>query len=145
LRRFVAYAVAVGLAVVALAVPAAADVPAERGLLDPVNAPLPAEATVWSPDGVFEQGRQEHGFRYRVQTDEPSWSIELFLVDPRGRQIGFSNHRAESDPASGRGTFRFWSQSTVPGKFTIRAKLTWGDYDRAEKWLAPQTFRLRRR
>lgn len=146
MRRLVAHALlVVGLAVVGLTAPAAADEPRSRGLLDPLVPPMPAEANVWSRDGVLKQGRQKHVFRYRVETAEALWALELFLVDTQGRQVAFSHQRSGSDPASGRDTFRFWSQATVPGRFTIRAKLTWGDYDQAEKWLEPRTFRLRER
>ncbi|MDQ4055455.1 MAG: hypothetical protein M3237_22565 [Actinomycetota bacterium] len=150
MKRLVAHAALVaGLALggLSMASPGYAGPAAPRtdGLLDLLTPPQrPAKATVWSSDGVLEEGRQRHAFRYRVQTAE-AWSLELFLLDPNGRQISFSNQQSGADQPNGRDVFRFWSQGTRPGKFTIKAKLTWGDYDQAERWLEPRTFRLRRR
>lgn len=146
MRRLVAPALlVVGLAVAGFTLPATADVPRDRGLLDPVVPPLPAEASVWSRDGTLGNGRQQHSFRYRVTTAEEYWSLELFLLDRRGRQVASAYQNVGADPMSGRDVFRFSSRSARPGKFTIRARLTWGDYDRAEQWLEPHTFRMRSR
>ena len=145
MRRVIAYTVLVaGLALGGLPLPSpAAAVPRTDGLLGPIT-PLPAEAAVWSPDGVFKKGRQQHTYRYEVDTDEEYWSLELFLYDPRDRKVASAFQAIGADPMSGRANFRFWSQATRPGTFTIRARLTWGDYDREERWLEPRTFRLRR-
>lgn len=116
---------------------------ASGGLLGP-GPPLPAEAAVWSSDGVLKKGRQQHAYRYQVETDEPYWSLELFVLDSRNHQVASAFQAVGADPMSGRANFRFWSQATRPGRFTIRARLTWGDYDREERWLEPRTFRLRR-
>ena len=48
------------------------------------------------------------------------------------------------DPNRGRGRFHFCSQSTRPGRFTVRSRLTWDDGEYHEKWLAPRTIRLHR-
>jgi hypothetical protein len=134
MTRAIAYAaVAVGLALGGLTSPAPASA-----------APLPAEASVWSPSGVFEKGAQRHAYRYEVETAEAYWSLEIFVYDSRGRQIAFDNQTSGADPSSARASFRFWSQATRPGRFTIKTKLSWGDYDREERWLEPRTFRLRR-
>ena len=145
MRRAIAYAVLVaGLALGGLPLPTPASaVTHSDGLLGP-NAPLPAEAAVWSPDGVLKKGRQRHTYRYQVETDEAYWSLELFVYDPRHHKIASAFQAIGADPMSGRANFRFWSQATRPGRFTIKARLTWGDYDREERWLEPRTFRLRR-
>ena len=132
MKRAIAYAVLVaGLVVGSLSAPAQA------------GEPLPAEASVRTSDGALEHGSQKHAFHYRVETNETTWSLELFLIDPSGRQIASSYQAVGADPKVGRDVFRFWSQSTRPGRFTIRARLTWGDYDQAVRWLEPRTFRLR--
>ena len=133
MRRVIAYAVLVaGLALGGLTV----QTPASA-------APLPADATVWSPDGVLKNGHQRHAYRYEVETAEPYWSLEIFVLDPRGHQVASDYQTSGADPKSARVTFGLWSQATRPGKFTIKARLTWGDYDREERWLEPRTFRLR--
>jgi hypothetical protein len=134
MRRVIAYAVLVaGLALGGLPSPTPA-----------FAAPLPAEASVSSSDGVFKQGHQQHAYRYQVETAEEFWSLELFVYDPRGHKIASAYQTTGADPMSARATFSFWSEATRPGKFTIKARLTWGDYDREERWLEPQSFRLRR-
>lgn len=133
-----------GLAIVS-SVAAATAGPAQRGHLDPLVPPLPAEASVSSRNGVIDPGRQSHSFRYRVDTAEEFWSLELFLTDSRGRPVASAYQNVGADPKVGRDVFRFASHAIRPGNFTIRAKLTWGDYDRAEKWLEPRTIHLRKR
>ncbi len=131
MRRAIAYAVlAAGLVVGGLPTPAQAA------------GPLPAEASVWSPDGVLKHGHQRHAYRYTVETAE-YWSLEIFVIDPRGHQVASDYQTSGADPKKARVAFGLWSQATRPGKFTIKARLTWGDYDREERWLEPRTFRLR--
>lgn len=147
--RVISYAVVavglvLGLVLGATSVPASATAAVRAGgLLGPVG-PLPAEAGVSAADGVLAKaGSQQHAFHYRVETDETTWSLELFLVDPRGRQIASSYQNVGGDPMVGRDVFRFWSRGIRPGKYTIKARLTWGDYDQVAEWLEPSTFRLR--
>jgi len=146
MKRLVAHAVLVAGLLVTSPGYAADAAPRTDGLLDFLIPPEPTvDARFWSPDGTLGPGRQTHAYRYRVETDESFWSLELFLLDPKGRRIASAQQASGADPASGRDLFRFWSQGTRPGRFTIKAKLSWGDYDRAERWLEPRTFRLRRR
>jgi hypothetical protein len=134
MRRAIAYAVLAAALLVG-----SATVPAQAG------DPLPADAGVRTADGTLKHGSQKHAFHYRIETNEATWSLELYLIDPSGRQIASSYQAVGADPKVGRDVFRFWSQSTRPGKFTVRARLTWGDYDQSVRWLEPQTFRLRGR
>jgi len=103
-----------------------------------------ATGSVHSSDGVFERGCQSHGYRYRVRAEGSDWSLELFLIDPRGKQIATGYEWKGSDPKRGRGRFEFCAQATRPGKFTVRSRLTWDDGRYHEKWLEPRTVRLRR-
>ena len=103
-----------------------------------------ATGSVHSSDGVFERGCQSHGYRYRVRAEGSDWSLELFLIDPRGKQIATGYEWKGSDPKRGRGRFEFCAQATRPGKFTVRSRLTWDDGQYHEKRLEPRTIRLRR-
>ena len=139
-RRLAAAVLAAGALAVtspATAVPDPAD---ELHSLQHVRA----TGSVHSGDGAFKRGCQSHGYRYRVRPDGSDWSLELFLVDPRGRQIATGYEWKGSDPKRGRGRFEFCSQSTRPGKFTVRSRLTWDDGKYHEKWLEPRTIWLRR-
>lgn len=103
-----------------------------------------AEARIGSGDGVLERGCQRHRYRYRVQAPESQWSLELFLVDPDGQKIASGYEWKGADPARGRGWLEFCAQVTRPGRFTVKARLTWDDGEYHEKRLEPQRIRLRR-
>lgn len=103
-----------------------------------------ADGGVRSHDGVLERGCQSHPYRYRVEAGESDWSLELFLVDRRGRTVANGYEWKDADPAQGRGRFRFCSQVTKPGRFTVRARLTWDDGAYHETRLEPVRIRLRR-
>ncbi len=103
-----------------------------------------ATGSVHSSDGTFEKGCQSHGYRYRVRGEGSDWSLELFLIDPRGRQTATGYEWKGLDPKRGRGRFEFCAQATRPGKFTVRSRLTWEDGQYHEKWLEPRTIQLRR-
>jgi hypothetical protein len=120
-----------------------------NALSDPADAlhslqHVGATGSVHSGDGVLQRGCQSHGYRYRVRPGGTDWSLELFLVDPRGKQLATGYEWKGNDPRRGRGRFHFCSQATRPGKFTVRSRLTWDDGRYHEKWLEPRTFRLRR-
>lgn len=103
-----------------------------------------ATGSVHSGDGVFEKGCQSHRYRYRVRPRDSDWSLELFLIGPRGKHVSTGYQFKGHDPKRGRGLFHFCSQSTRPGRFTVRSRLTWDDGQYHEKWLEPRTIRLHR-
>lgn len=103
-----------------------------------------ATGSVHSRDGAFERGCQTHPYRYRVRPKGSDWSLELFLIGPRGKQVSTGYEWKGDDPRQGRGRFRFCAQATRPGKFTVRSRLTWDDGAYHEKWLEPRTIRLHR-
>ena len=103
-----------------------------------------ATGSVHSGDGRFEKGCQSHGYRYRVRPGGSDWSLELFLIGPRGQQVSTGYEFNGHDPKRGHGRFHFCSQPTRPGRFTVRSRLTWDDGQYHEKWLEPRTIRLHR-
>ena len=123
-----------------------AAVPANAGPADDLHSfeHQQASGTIRSPDGILEKGCQSHGYRYRVNADDSDWSLELFLVDPDGEQVGNGYERKGHDPARGRGRFEFCAQPTRAGIFTVRAKLTWDDGEYHDTWLETRTIQLRR-
>jgi hypothetical protein len=78
--------------------------------------------------------------------------LETWLYDPRGRRRGAGDLTAGSDPKRGRAHFGLCRSTVVPGRFTIRARLTW--YTAAtlptdppvahKRWFQPAHFRLHR-
>lgn len=140
----------IGMLVATLAVGAAMAVPqpsaATVTLDDQLHQLSHEEATgsVRSRDGVLRRGCQSHPYRYRVRAGDSDWSLELFLVDRRGRTVANGYEWKDADPAKGRGRFRFCAEATTPGRFTVRARLTWDDGAYHEKRLEPRRIRLRR-
>ncbi|HEX5861508.1 MAG TPA: hypothetical protein VFY58_06675 [Nocardioides sp.] len=103
-----------------------------------------ATGSVRSPDGVLERGCQTHPYRYRVRPGGSDWSLEVFLSNRRGKRLATGYEWKGKDPRRGRGRFEFCSQSTSPGRFTVRSRLTWDDGAYHEKWLQRRTIWLRR-
>ena len=103
-----------------------------------------ATGSVHSPDGTLDKGCQSHPYSYRVRPRGSDWSLELFLVGPRGKQLSTGYEWKGRDPKRGRGRFEFCAQATRPGRFTVRSRLTWDDGREHEKWLEPRTIRLSR-
>ena len=140
LRRLAAAILAAGTLMVAAPATAVPDPGATLHSLEHVKA----TGEVRSRDGRFERGCQSHGYRYEVRPHGSDWSLELFLIDSRGKRIANGYEWKGADPREGRGRFEFCAQSTRPGKFTVRSRLTWDDGEYHEKWLEPRTIRLRR-
>lgn len=103
-----------------------------------------ATGSVHSADGSFQKGCQSHRYGYRVRPRGSDWSLEVFLIDRRGKQVATGYEWKGSDPRRGHGRFHFCSQATRPGRFTVRSRLTWDDGREHQKWLEPRTIRLRR-
>ena len=101
-------------------------------------------------DGILRNGC--HGYRYHYVVSPPSsdWLLETFLRDPRHRRLASNVFISDSEDERGHHRFRFCRYSTRPGRFTIRAKLTWYTHDilgnetTHHAWLDPSHFRLRR-
>jgi hypothetical protein len=137
------------LAAAALTLAALAVTPPASALTNPQEQlhglqHVRATGSVHSGNGVFERGCQSHAYRYSVRPGGSDWSLELFLVGPRGKRVSTGYEWKGRDPRQGRGRFRFCSQATRPGKFTVRSRLTWDDGAYHERWLEPRTIRLHR-
>lgn len=139
--RVGAFATALAVGALLLApVPGSADVEDELHEMSHEDA----TGSVRSPDGILERGCQSHPYRYRVRAEDSDWSLELFLVDRRGRTVANGYEWKHADPAKGRGRFRFCSEVTKSGRFTVHSRLTWDDGSYHEKRLEPRRLRLRR-
>ena len=101
---------------------------------------------VWSPNGVLTKGC--HGHRYRYALDVPagdSWALDLALVDRRGKVVASGFELKGADPQRGTGRFMFCSGGVRPGRFKVKAELTWSHYSEEHHVRAkPKTLRLRR-
>jgi hypothetical protein len=96
-------------------------------------------------DRTLRSGCHDYHYRYVVKAPTNDWTLETFLIDPRGDRVGSGSFSAESDPPRGRPAFRLCRYATRPGRFAIRAKLIWYDGSEAHPVRFEVTrFRLRR-
>jgi hypothetical protein len=113
----------------------------------PVAASDPL-GTVSAHNQVLKNGCHGYPFSYRV-TPPPhttTWSAEMFLIGPRGGKVGSAAFLSPADPTKGRSVFRMCRASMIPGKYTIRMKVTYIDiYDVHTETVKPTTFRITRR
>ncbi len=80
------------------------------------------------------------------------WLLETWLYDPRGRHRGSGDLAPGSDPERGHAHFGICRSTVVPGRFTIKARLTWytpgtlptDPPDEHKRWFEPARFRLHR-
>lgn len=114
-------------------------------------APSPAEADVvdWGRTKAADQRFRHdcHPYRYRYDIDPPSedWVLETFLRGPGGKRLAADQFLPGSDPTSGRATFKVCGVTTRPGRFTIRAKVTYEkNLEERVSRLEPSYFRLTR-
>jgi hypothetical protein len=107
-----------------------------------------ASAKVWSGDGVLRNGCPGHRYGYAVKAptgNGDSWSLEVFLVNRRGRTVAMGYQVMGADPQRGKGRFQYCSQNMRPGRYKVKARLIWSHYsDEYHLWAKPKTIRLRR-
>ena len=96
--------------------------------------------------GVLRRGCRNYPYRYVLHTPTDDWTLETFLRDPKGQGVGSGAFTAGPDPVAQQVRFRLCRWATRPGRFTIRAKLTWYDSHGQDHvvWLPASHFRLRR-
>jgi len=103
-----------------------------------------------APDRVLRDGCHRYRYHYVIKPPNNDWVLETYLRDPRHRRLASNAFSSDSERKRGHGRFQFCRYSAVPGRFTIRAKLTWyttpilGAQKSHQVWLDPSHFRLRR-
>ena len=123
---------------------------------------LEAPATAWAwtttfghvgaADRTLRPGCHHYGYYYVVKSPSSDWFLETWLYDPRGKPRGSGDFAPGSDPARGHTSFGICRTTVVPGRFTIRARLTWYTPGllpidppvEHRRWFEPAHFRLHR-
>jgi hypothetical protein len=111
----------------------------------------PADAAVhpeWghtsARNGVLRPGCHGYHYHYEIHPPPGDWSLETFIIGPRGKHLASGTFLIGSDPLSGRGHYRLCRVTTRYGRYTIRAKLTvqngYSDYQQGR--LPASHFRL---
>jgi hypothetical protein len=115
---------------------------------EPAPARAAAEATVsvGSPNGAIAKGCHGHPYRYAVDVPAgESWALDLFLVSRQGRIASYAFELKGGDPKQGKGRFLFCSLDVRPGRYKLKAELTWSHYSEEYHVKAKtKTVRLRR-
>ncbi|WP_372729338.1 hypothetical protein [Nocardioides sp.] len=96
--------------------------------------------------GVLKPGCHNYRYHWVIKNiPDDGWMIETFLVDPDRQMIASGAFGAPVDAKQDRKIFRFCRNVTRPGRFKIRAKLTWWeDGEKQIAWMKPSYFRLKR-
>ena len=105
-----------------------------------------------SGNRTLHHGCHSYRYHYVVKPGSDDWLFETRLYDPDGEQLGTSDFAPGSDPADGYAYFHVCSQTTHPGRFTIRARLDWyvapstplGQPEEHSVWFEPTHFKLTR-
>lgn len=133
----VAAATALGAAVLGPAAPAPAH-PGHEGFA--------RFAQIERGDGILRKGCHDYRYRYEVEVKPrfDQWALETFLVDRRGERVAAGALLKGADPKTGVDSVRFCRTATVPGRFTLRGKLTLQNVDEIhDGFIKPIRFRLR--
>lgn len=96
-------------------------------------------------DARIKKGCRPYRYDYAITPPEGYWSLETFLIGPRGTEYASGYFLTGEDPLAGPGVFRLCRRALEAGRFTIRARVTVGDdfTGYTEGWLPDSTFRLR--
>lgn len=86
-----------------------------------------AGATTSAPSGTLRSGCRRYSFTYAVQVPTEDWTLEVSIVDRRGHGVASFAFIGVADEKTQASQYRLCRASTVPGKFRIRARLSWYD------------------
>jgi hypothetical protein len=122
------------------------------GIASTAAAGTSAYGHVGAADRALRAGCHHYGYHYAVKPPSDDWLLETWLYDPRGRHRGSGDFAPGSDPKRGHAHFGICRSTVVPGRFTIKARLTWYTPGmlptdppvRHKRWFEPTHFRLHR-
>ena len=109
----------------------------------PAGAGDPEFGRLWAKDKVLRAGCHDYRYQYKVKSPSEDWSLETFLIGPRGKQLAAGQLLFNSDPERGSSTFRVCRNTTRYGTFKIKGKLTY-DQESQEVWIQPGHFAMTR-
>ncbi len=78
-------------------------------------------------DGKLRKGCRRYHFAYVVQVPTDDWSLEVSIVDRRGRGVASFAFISTVDPETQTTSYRLCRAATVPGTFRIKSNLLWYD------------------
>lgn len=78
-------------------------------------------------DGTLKPGCHQYFYAYAVEVPTNDWSMEVSIVDRRGKAVASFALLGPADPKTDTSSFTLCRGATVPGKFRIRSLLNWYD------------------
>jgi len=124
-----------------------AAAPASASSATATSDPLvrPDWGSTSAPDATLKRSCHQYAYSYAITPPPGDWSLETFLVGPRGKAAGSGYFVTGKDALSGTSTWQLCKRSTKGGIYTIRALLSvQNGSDVVEGWLPDSTFRLRK-
>jgi hypothetical protein len=110
---------------------------------------------LWRHDGVLRAGCHHYRYHYALHPHADDWSLETFLVGPNHKGLGNDAFQKGDAPRRGHRQFKICRNTTQPGRFKIRGKLTRTQVSCSTPltctstddvvWIKPARFRLRHR
>jgi hypothetical protein len=120
-RLLTAGVITLGLSAPAPAAPASAA--------EPTPAQFAAMGHTSAPSYRLPPGCHEYSYAYRIDPPAPEWILETYITDAAGVAQASDIIMSGADPTSGTKRFQLCASNTAaPGRFTIRAKLTYQHY-----------------
>lgn len=144
-RGWVLRLVASGLVILGLLAAPAGPAAAEQ----PSPEQFRAMGSTHAADYRLRPGCHTLRFSYRISPPEPEWALEVFIVDAAGTGQATDISASGADPTSATHSFQLCTDAIAPGRFTIRARLTYHHYASMPLldhdadytgWLASSTF-----
>jgi hypothetical protein len=122
------------------------------GAAGPATSGTSRYGHITAPDRALLPGCHQYRYHYVVKPPSGDWLLETWLDDPRGKPRGSGDLAPGSDPKRGHARFGICRATVVPGRFTIRARLTWYTPGmlptdppvKHKRWFRPARFRLHR-
>lgn len=113
-----------------LATPAIAAALVATLLAAPAQARLQDEViggNTAANDGILRKGCHRYFFAYVAQVPTDDWTMEISILDRRGKAVAAFAFLGPSDPKTQTTSYRLCRGATVPGKFRIKGRLEWYD------------------
>lgn len=113
----------------------------------PTDEVHPEWGSTASADATIKRGCRGYAYTYALTPPAGDWSLETFLVGPRGRAYGSGFFLTGDDPLVGSSQFKLCKRTTQGGRYTIRALLTVQNGEAGASyagWLPDTTFRLKK-
>jgi hypothetical protein len=111
----------------------------------PTKAEWRAMGHTQGVSGTLRNGCHYYSYHYSISPPTSEWNLNVFVRDPKGRNVATSVTVSGADKTSGTERFQLCRVTTSPGRFTLNSQLSYQDYpDKYTGWIAQSHFTLRK-